>query len=598
MSTRIVNCVRMTIGVLGIGLLLAARVDAQACLGDCNQNGTVSAGELTKVIAIILQCDAAATGCGAVLGGCVQADKNNNGTISAGELTNIISNILNFPTGCAPAGATPTTAPATATVAVPPTATAVPPTATNTLPPATPTPTATQPAGEAICGNGVVNAAAGEECDNGGICIGGTNAGTVCDAESGCQGEGVCLEGVKVGTACSSDANCPGSKCVHCKPFGGDGCAANCTNETDIPYNLVPGAAKVCSATSGVKAGAACSADADCSPGTCVFIKLCLGGANDGLVCANNTQCPGGQCLNQFKPGTTGSFVHDGFVQLALPLVGKQVSTVGKLRNGKGTSVIKANASKINRVAVGSLACACVRSVEAKTCGGTLFDADGSISTDCSAGFTAGDSVCAGNKPCAFVHGPGNSSSGVIGCGPEGLTGINLTFTQDAGLSPLPYPPPATPPPGSSDPVIVLSGTGPPGSGIVLNSSAIGTATGLCESAAVKAVSGPDQKYCTDDDPQSSRGTPQTLPQLTGSATALINNTNQSTQPAPNNKKIGPFGYTGTPYDCAKVGAALPSLEGGAVAGAFTSLNQPTTGDIVVRNVFVPGARCPTNPCQ
>ncbi len=393
----------------------------------------------------------------------------------------------------------------------------------------------------------------------------------------------------EVGTACSSSANCPDSECIHCKPFGGDGCAANCTTETDISYNFIPGAPKVCDAASAAKAGNACSADTDCAPGKCVFIKLCLGGQNDGLPCANNTACPGGQCLNQFKPGTTGQFMHDGFIQLALPLTGRQVSTVGKLLNGKITTVIKATASKIDRVSVGALACACVRSVEARSCGGTLFDADGAISADCTPGFTAGDSVCAGKKPCAYVHGPGNSASGVIGCGGEGLTGINLTFTQDAGLSPLPYPPPATPPPGSHPPVIVLSGTGPAGSGVVLNSSAIGTATGLCESAGVKAVSGPDQTYCTDDDPQSSRGTPQTVPQVTGSATATITNTNQSTQPAPNNKQIGPFGYTGKPYDCARLTAAQPSMEGGAVAGAYTALNQPTTSDIVVRSVFYPG---------
>jgi hypothetical protein len=577
--------------------VLMARPAGAVCVGDCNADAQVLINEIVNSVNIFLETSP--------LSSCTNADQNGDGKVLINEVVAAVNSFAD-PTTCLQVGpggtATPTVAGATPTPP-PPTATAVAPTATaaatNTLPPATSTPTPTQPAGAAVCGNGFVDAAAGEECDNGGICIGGTNAGTVCDAESDCQGEGVCIEGPKVGTACSANADCPGSVCIHCKPFGGDGCAANCTNETDIPYKLVPGAPKVCDAASGVKAGNACSLDTDCSPGKCAFIKLCLGGANDGLVCANNTQCPGGQCLNQFKPGTTGSFVHDGFIQLALPLVGKQVSTVGKLRNGKATSVIKSTASKIDRVAVGALACACVRSVEAKTCGGTLFDADGTISDDCSAGFTAGDSVCTGGKkPCAYVHGPGNSSSGFIGCGPEGLEGINLTFTQDANLSPLPYPPPATPPPGSSDPVIVLSGTGPPGSGIILNSSAIGTATGVCDSAGVKAVSGPDQIYCTDDDPQSSRGTPQTLPQLTGTATGLINNTNQSTQPAPNNKKIGPFGYTGTPYDCAKVGAALPSLEGGAVAGAFTSLNQPTTGDIVVRNVFVPGPRCPTNPCQ
>jgi len=580
--------------------VLMARQAGAVCVGDCNADGQVLINEIVSSVNIFLETSALST--------CTNADQNGDGKVLINEVVAAVNSFAD-PTTCLQVGpgptatrtvpgATPTPPPSTATVAVPPTATAV---ATSTLPPATPTPTATQPAGEAICGNGVVNAAAGEECDNGGFCIGGTNAGTACDAESDCQGEGVCTEGPKVGTACSSDANCPNAKCIHCKPFGGDGCAANCTNETDIPYKLIPGAPKVCDAASGAKAGAVCELDAECAPGKCVFIKLCLGGQNDGQPCANNPQCPGGQCLNQFKPGTTGSFVHDGFIQLALPLTGKQVSTVGKLLNGKVTTVIKATGSKIDRVSVGALACACVRSVEARSCGGTLFDADGAISTDCTPGFTAGDSVCAPpKKPCAYVHGPGNSSSGVIGCGGEGLTGVNLTFTQDAGLSPVPYPPPATPPPGSQPPVIVLSGTGPAGSGIVLNSSAIGTATGTCTSAQVTAVavSGPDKIYCTDDDPQSSRGNPNTLPQVTGNATATITNTNQSTQPAPNNKQIGPFGYSGIPYNCAKLALSPPTLEGAAVAGAFTSLNQPTTSDIVVRNVFLPGARCPTNPCQ
>jgi hypothetical protein len=33
---------------------------------------------------------------------------------------------------------------------------------------------------------------------------------------------------------------------------------------------------------------------------------------------------------------------------------------------------------------------------------------------------------------------------------------------------------------------------------------------------------------------------------------------------------------------------ANPTLSGAKVAGAFTALNQPATGDIVVRNIFVP----------
>jgi len=55
---------------------------------------------LTKIIAIILNCDGTASGCAAVPGGCVNADKNMDGHISAGELTNVIFDILNFPNGC------------------------------------------------------------------------------------------------------------------------------------------------------------------------------------------------------------------------------------------------------------------------------------------------------------------------------------------------------------------------------------------------------------------------------------------------------------------------------------------------------------------
>src|SRR5262249_26046421 len=91
----------------------------------------------------------------------------------------------------------------------------------------------------AICGNGITEV--NEECDDGGICIGGTNAGAVCTSESQCEGEGVCVGGTNELTACTSDATCPGGKCIKCKTFGGDGCAANCTLESTVPFNFVPG---------------------------------------------------------------------------------------------------------------------------------------------------------------------------------------------------------------------------------------------------------------------------------------------------------------------------------------------------------------------
>src|SRR5690242_6851662 len=42
----------------------------------------------------------------------------------------------------------------------------------------------------ARCGDGIVQSAIGEECDDGGTCVGGANAGTHCTAESDCLGNG------------------------------------------------------------------------------------------------------------------------------------------------------------------------------------------------------------------------------------------------------------------------------------------------------------------------------------------------------------------------------------------------------------------------
>src|SRR5262245_49212350 len=67
-----------------------------------------------------------------------------------------------------------------------------------------------------VCGDGVTDTACGEECDDGGACIGSTNAGNHCTAAR----------------------QCPGGDC---KTFGGDGCASNCTRESDVLTNLIPG---------------------------------------------------------------------------------------------------------------------------------------------------------------------------------------------------------------------------------------------------------------------------------------------------------------------------------------------------------------------
>ena len=236
------------------------------------------------------------------------------------------------------------------------------------------------PVDRGVCGDQVVDADKGEECDDGGVCIGGTNAGVACAADDDCQGEGVCdafgFPGGGERTVCSSDADCNGATCVRCKPFGGDGCAANCTDETPVVFTLKPGEI-----------------------------------ANGDIAIA-----------------TSGAVVHGDILTILLPLSGTQTFLIGKPRDGRIPVTQQPAFIQFPPIPVGSLGCACVRGVIFKTCGGTAKEADGvTDSTDC----TTDASVCAGKKPCTAVAGPGNSGEGTIGC--TGLSGINFSITQDAG---------------------------------------------------------------------------------------------------------------------------------------------------------------------
>src|SRR5262249_3133631 len=126
--------------------------------------------------------------------------------------------------------------------------------------------------------------------------------------------------------------------------------------------------------------------------------------------------------------------------------------------------------------------------------------------------YTAGDSVCraAGKPPCAFLHGAGNSGTGIIGCGPSGLAGIDTLDTPDrptmcaSGVCP-------------AVPLLTFSGSGPRGSAFVLDSTAVGTMLGSCASAPT---------FCTEADPQSARGSITTVPLTTGKSQCEIFNAN------------------------------------------------------------------------
>jgi hypothetical protein len=385
--------------------------------------------------------------------------------------------------------------------------------------PGTPTPSPT-PSGSPVCGNGVTDP--GEECDDGGTCIGGTNAGTACTAESDCHGNGVCEGGVNQFRACADNSGCPSGKCTHCKTFGGDGCAANCTHEKDVLMTLKQGVVQ-------------------------------------GL---------------DIKAGTSGAVVHGDILTIPLPLSGTQTITIGgKGADGHVPAVIKAASIQFPKIPVSTIACACLRGVAAKTCGGTLYDIDGvTLSTDCTADFTAGDSVCPVDKPCAFLHGPANAASGNVGCGPDGYTPVDVLFDLDSG--------------GSTGiagkPIITLSGSGATGSGLLLSNNAIGTVTGLCTGNDT-SVYGPDKVLCTDDDPQGSRGTPSPQLNITGTATGKIENANGTD----GDDLGGPFMVSGNPIACDALLGSTPSVAGGGLAGAFVSLNAPVLGDIIVTSDLV-----------
>ncbi len=369
----------------------------------------------------------------------------------------------------------------------------------------------------AQCGNGVIDP--GEDCDDGGTCIGGTNAGSYCTDESQCQGDGVCVGGSKAETACTSDSDCPDGQCLHCIPQGGDGCAANCTVEHDVSFT---------------------------------------GRFNTGIALI----------LNGTPSGET-------FLS-----AGTQILTVGREMNEQIPVVIRA--TSVHTVPMATFGCACLRGVAARTCGGTVFEADGTHSPDCTPDYTAGDAVCAGMKPCTYMHGLGNSASGVVGC--NGLSNTNLTLLQDwAGTTGTP-----------AALISTLGGMGGPGSALLFKSTAVAINIGLASCLPNVDEFGRDGQFCTDDDPQSSRGDIVTAAAVTGTVTATATDVN------PFHQNIGPVSFVGQPLNCDDLTIGSAVTQGAMVTGT-TQLNAPSQfpdfKDRVVTEVeFVPPPSATASP--
>jgi hypothetical protein len=468
----------MTRTLVGRGLWVSAALlalalhvpsaGAQTCAGDCNTNNEVTVNEVVILVNIDLGS--------AQLTSCPSGDIDGNTMITIDEVVSSVKNLLE---GC--------------------------------------------PTGPALCGNHTREE--DEECDDGGFCLGGTNAGTACVSDGECAGEGVCVDGAKAYWACNDDTDCgSGSTCVRCRPAGGDGCSANCTLESPVEVTLVPGM------------------------------------ADENMV--------------DLIPGTSGIVVHgDAIPSLPLPFPAgvSQTLTIGKARGGKVRAAVKAANVHYPPIPVGdpAIACTCLRGVAIKTCGGTLFNVDGSSAANCTPDYTAGDSVCAGSKPCAFVYGPDNAAEGVVGC--ESLAGVNIMVEQDSGG--------VSDPPGP--PVVTVSGTGGPGSAVLYNATGLGFVLDRCEGSG--AAYGGDGMFCTDDDSQASRGmiTPGIL--VTGTASGRItraNGTEDITVPFE-----GVIEAHGAPLSCD--GLANGNVSGSALAGIFTMLDAETIMDIVVTNVQI-----------
>jgi hypothetical protein len=483
---------RAIVGLAAAVLTVTASAASAQCVGDCNNSGDVTVDEIVTMVNLALN--------GGV-GDCSNGDSNLDGSITVDEIITAVNNAL---IGCPVGG---------------------------------------------VCGDGETNN--GEDCDDGGICIGDSTAGTACtsDEDCGAGADGVCKDGPDSLRGCDSDDDCEGSVCIRCKTFGGDGCAANCTDETTI--NLALQAGELASMP-GFDGG------------------VCVGGDNAGNACAGDGDCLStvitqpGFCLAGSTAAVFGPLIS---LPLNLSGTGSAKLTIGKAGDdGIIPVVLPAADVDIPRIAISSIACACVRGAAASTCGGVSFYKDGTQAINCTEGFD-GEETCPVDLPCAPMNGAGNTGSGFIGC--QGLSPNEVLFDLDCNGVPGQEP---------GEPIITLGEEGGPGSAFIILNAAIGTVVGACSGSSPDY--GPDSEFCTDDDPLSGRGAPNTVPMVTGSASGVARNAFDFP-----GDDVGPHATNGAPFVCS--GDTITSTTGVNLAGVFASCDQPTINDIVVPINFI-----------
>ncbi len=277
------------LAALAVWMVAPSLVSAQL-QGDCNENGSVSIGEVVTCSNIFLAK--------APLESCPECDQNANQTVSIGEVQGA-GNCFSNPGGTScrmitPAAsptptptntqflptATNTPAPPTATdTPVPPTATntAVPPTATNTpVPTATatatftetpePTATPTEEPSDGITLDVTLRPPGGTSGNCRGTCSGGSSDGLSCGVNNNCPGgtcagPKTCVGGPFDGNSCTSPNQCTT-------------CRGNFTGDPDGSCAIIQGnLVKVVIAPNGV-----------CAPRS-----------NPDVPCASTAECPFGK---------------------------------------------------------------------------------------------------------------------------------------------------------------------------------------------------------------------------------------------------------------------------------------------------------------
>lgn len=409
---------------------------------------------------------------------------------------------------------------------------------------------------------------------------------------------------------------------------------------------------------------------------TCDIGGICVGGDNDLDPCTAPGECPGGECTvvggqpapggscaanctlesirtAQYGEGTSAS-VQAVLFRVPVPLSGSQTIQTGAPRadetidiNGNVTFrpgdlplITKAPDIRINPAPVPGLVCACVRGIEVPafgagnsatgliSCGGELEDIDYLMSqdhrTDPRTGFVV-------NAECSHAPDPECDEEVEI---VKGV--VSLSCREGEGENCLDHPHIAGGVPVCNSPrQVAYSGSGPVGSAIIFNNTAIGllSDSGVCDmgiagmSPCPRADYGPDCVPCTGDDLDF--GVPENNPTTTGLASAAVYNANNTTRSSiiegtatdcemdddctertcgvqevciarsttdPTagrecNLRCGglPCKTTrqGTPFDCdALMSNPTGGLEGGAFAVCFPSVDAATIGDNVTCTTF------------